>query len=169
VSSSCLVVKGALDVTPLGLGCAAAGVRGSRSVAGNFIANADGTYVDQTVTSGEEIIDLPEACLSISGTLVTCDRVGPVFESFGYDSVTCVSDGGGCQCGAVFEQTSGLGVLSIFPSSNGTYETSGSVMTLVSQEATTTRYQYCVSGDQLTVLPTSDTDSLRGTIVLARQ
>lgn len=170
VTSSCLAVKGELDILGFGLGCRTVGVRGSRVVAGSFTANADGTYVDQTTTSGEELLEVPEACLSVSGTVVTCDRLGPVFESLGYDSVTCADDGGGCRCNAVFEQTGGMGVLSLIPASTGRYITSNGTITLLDDNGSTpAAYAYCASADQLTLLPQSSaTDAPRGSITLVK-
>jgi hypothetical protein len=172
VASSCLDVRGVLDVSGLGLGCSSAPLTGSRVVAGTFIANADGTYVDNTTTSGEERIELPEACLSVSGTIVTCERVAPVFAAvYGYDSMTCApdADGDGCLCDAVFEQTSGMGLLSLDPATSGTYVSSADVVTLYDDFGESVDYLYCVSGEQLTMLPrTTATGTPRGRIVLVQ-
>jgi hypothetical protein len=172
VASSCLDVRGVLDVSGLGLGCSSAPLTGSRVVAGTFVANANGTYVDNTTTSGEERIELPEACLSVSGTLVTCERVAPVFAAvYGYDSVTCTTDadGDGCLCDAVFEQTAGMGLLSLDPADSGTYVSSGDVVTLHDAFGASVDYLYCVAGEQLTLLPrTTATGTPRGRIVLVQ-
>jgi hypothetical protein len=166
-----LDVSGVVDVSPLGLGCSSAPVTGSRSVAGTFIANGDGTYFDQTTTSGEDQIALAPACLQISGTVVRCEQIAPVFQSYGYDSVTCAPAADGrCLCDAAFEQTSGLGVPLLEPLANGSFTTSGRILTLDDGLNQPTDYQYCASEGQLTLRPLATlTGTLGGTIVLAEQ
>src|SRR5436305_5888695 len=73
VASSCLSVTGALDLTLVGAGCPTAPVTGSLTVTGTFTANGDGTYSDNTTTTGEEHFTLGPSCLVISSTPVTCD------------------------------------------------------------------------------------------------
>lgn len=171
VASSCLDVEGEFDVRGLGLGCSSARITGSRVVAGTLSANADGTYADRTTTSGEDRLELADECLTVSGTLVACERIGPIFAAFGYESATCTqAPAGGCLCYAVFEHTGGMGVLSLAESDSGTYRTSGDVLTLVDDFGEPTSYEYCASGDQLTLRPNAtDKGELRGSIVLARQ
>src|SRR3954451_5746556 len=48
VSSSCLTVSGALDLSLVGAGCPTAPVAGTLAVTVTFTANADGTYLDDT-------------------------------------------------------------------------------------------------------------------------
>jgi hypothetical protein len=174
VRSSCVDMKGQLDVTGLGLGCSSFSMSGSRVVTGIFTANADGTYVDRTTTWGEERLELPDACLSV-GLALPCDRFDAVMAGYGYDSMTCVpnpeSDGTACFCDGTFEQLAGMGALSYEPPDRGTYSYSGDVVTLHGENNTEpVDYLYCVSGDQLTLLPrTTATGTPRGAIVLARQ
>ncbi len=73
VSSSCLVVSDTLDLSPVGAPGCSAPVTGSLSVIGTFTANADGTYSDNTVTTGEEHFTLSPSLLVISSTAVTCE------------------------------------------------------------------------------------------------
>src|SRR4051812_49023030 len=54
VASSCLTVSGALDLGLVGAGCPSAPVTGTLAVTGTFTANADGTYSDNTITTGQE-------------------------------------------------------------------------------------------------------------------
>jgi hypothetical protein len=169
VASACLDVSGVADISALALGCATAAITGSRAVAGTFTANADGTYVDQTTTSGEDQFTLAPACRSISGTLVACDRIGPVFQTYGYDSVSCADAAdGGCLCAAVFAQTAGLGVLSLEPPAQGSFTTSGQTLTVNDGWSDPQRYQYCASDGQLELLPISTSNGVvRGSVVLA--
>jgi hypothetical protein len=169
VASACLDVSGVMDISALGLGCHSVAVTGSRAVAGTFTLHADGTYVDQTTTSGEDQIALSPECLSVSGTVVACERVGPVFESYGYDSVICADgEDSGCVCDAVLAQSSGLGVLTPEPLAHGSFTTSGQTLTLNDGLNEPQRYQYCSSAGQLTLLPLSTLmGTLEGSVVLA--
>ena len=54
VTSSCLAVTGALNLSSVGAGCPSGPVTGSLQVVGTWTANANGTYTDSTVTSGDE-------------------------------------------------------------------------------------------------------------------
>jgi len=97
VSSSCLKVSGEVDMGTLGLNCTSAGVTGSLSVTGKWTAKADGTYTDETVTTGNVELALPASCLNISGTTTTCEKIGQVLPSLGYASAGCsdAASGGG--------------------------------------------------------------------------
>src|SRR5262252_1806599 len=53
VASSCLTVAGTRDLSSIGLGCSSP-VTGSLQVTGTLTIKADGTFVDNTTTSGEE-------------------------------------------------------------------------------------------------------------------
>ncbi len=141
VTSSCLGVSGAVDLSALGLACASAPVTGSLEVTGTWIAHLNGTYSDQTITSGDEQLDVPAACLSISGTQINCDMMAQTLEYPGHSSATCTpAPSGGCTCQLHLEQTGGMGVRS-----------------------------YCVSGNRLTITPTlSQAGTLTGTIELAK-
>ena len=111
VTSSCLTVTGGLDLASFGAGCATAPVTGSLGVTGTWTANADGTYTDNTTTSGDEQFTLAPSCLVISSTPVTCKGAGGLLTSLGYSSVTCVdAAGGGCTCSATVQQNGGLGI-----------------------------------------------------------
>jgi hypothetical protein len=62
VTSSCLNVTGNLDLALVGAGCPSAPVTGSLQVTGTWTANADGTYSDDTLTSGSEQFTLGPSC-----------------------------------------------------------------------------------------------------------
>lgn len=162
---SCLVVGGQLDLSPLGIGCPTAAVKGYRKVKGSFSADVDGTYKDSTVTTGVDNFELEPACLSFSGVYVACDRLAPIFGGLGYTAVSCVADpGGGCACSAEVKQSGGLGVLSIDPSSAGTFSVRNDVFTLDGQQT----YPYCSAGDVLTVKPRATNPPLTGSVQLVR-
>lgn len=170
MTSSCLQVRSGLSVAGLGLGCARAPVTGFLSVTGTFTANADGTYSDRTITSGAEQIEFPKECFSI-GLVVTCDDVTSMLRAqFGYASVTCAMADGGCLCDAAVEQTSGMAVVSSDPAASGTYESADGIMTLSVRGLSAAEYAYCVSANELSLRPLTDTaGTLRGTIALTKQ
>src|SRR6185503_2122026 len=64
VSSSCLKLSGEMDVSILSLSCPTVPVTGSLTTTGSFVANADGTYVDNTTTTGSVTFPLAASCLS---------------------------------------------------------------------------------------------------------
>src|SRR5205085_3353346 len=75
VASSCLALSGDMDVVFASLGCMTVPVTGSLHVTGTWIANSDGTYTDNTVTTGMITFPLAPACLSVSSTAVPCTKV----------------------------------------------------------------------------------------------
>jgi len=178
VTSSCLTVRGDMDLSYLGLDrCESVSVTGSLDVTGTWTAGADGTYSDNTTTTGTETLELLGSCLRISGTCTTCSRIGAALTSVGYASVTCEEDpnselssecGLGCTCSATVDQAGGLGVAPMHPSASGTHTVAGGTLTITAGEQ---EYAYCVSASTLTVTPlsTDTTGTLTGTIVLQRQ
>jgi hypothetical protein len=162
VTSSCLKVSGALDLSVVGFGCASATVTGSLQVTGMWIARADGTYSDKTITTGSEEIAVPPACLQISGTTTTCERLGPLLTALGYASVSCTAAAsGGCLCSTTFAQAGGLGLVALDPQTSGRYTTSGDVITTDG----VAQYAYCVSGNRMAWTPQSASPTTTGTIV----
>src|SRR5690242_9552213 len=81
VTSSCLEVAGDIDLSLFGAGCPSAPVTGSLQVTGAWTANADGTYSDETTTSGTEQLTLAASCLVISSTQVTCSGAAGLLTS----------------------------------------------------------------------------------------
>jgi hypothetical protein len=170
VAGSCLPVSGNADVAGFGLGCTAAPVTGALEVVGSWTANADGTFTDQTTTTGDSQIELPAECLNVSGTVTTCDRLGGALQALGYASATCedAASGGGCTCLASAEQAGGLAMVTVGAASSGTYTTANGVLT--TSAGTNNAYSYCVTGNTLvlTPQPTGATGTLTGTIVLVK-
>src|SRR5262252_6120456 len=112
--SSCLTVSGSLDVTPASFSCPSAPITGSLQVTGTFTANADGTYSDDTTTSGNEQFNLASGCLTISSTPVTCDGAATFIKNLGFATLTCTAAaGGGCACAGTVDQHGGIGALSV--------------------------------------------------------
>jgi hypothetical protein len=159
--SSCLVVSGELDLSPFGFGCASAPVTGSLHVSGTWTAKSNGTYSDQTTTSGSEEFTLASSCLVVSSTPVDCAGAANFLMVLGYSSLTCTdAAGGGCNCAGTVQQTGGMGVVAISPSVGGTYTTSGNVITTPGGV-----YSYCASGNTITFTPQGMSPTTSGTIV----
>ena len=166
VTSSCLNVTGAVDMSIIAVGCRSAPVTGSLHVSGTWTANANGTYSDKTTTSGSDQLTLPASCLQVSGTTTTCKAIGPVLQILGYDSVSCTSTtNGGCTCPATIKQTGGLGMLSTDPQTSGKYTTSGNVVTTDGYLS----YSYCVSGNKMAWTPQSTSPTITGTVLFQKQ
>lgn len=166
VMSGCLSVSGEVDARNLfNLSCATGQASGSLQVTGTFTANSNGTFVDETVTTGTEIIKLPKECLILSNTPVTCDQLDGLLTGY-YDSASCVSSSdGGCTCTGIVNQKGSMGQLSSDPLTDGNYTTPNNTINFTQDMSA---YDYCVSGSKLTVTPQHvDTGpTLMGTIVL---
>jgi len=162
VMSSCLRVTGSLNIAGFGLGCTSVSVTGSLQVSGSWTGNGDGTYADNTTTSGTEQITIPAACLFVSGTTTTCDRIGGPLQALGYTSIDCVdAAGGGCNCTATVQQTGSAGLLSSDPQTSGNFTTPNNVVTTDSGA----KYSYCVAGEKMTWTPQTTSPTTMGTIV----
>ncbi|HEX2672677.1 MAG TPA: arabinofuranosidase catalytic domain-containing protein, partial [Polyangiaceae bacterium] len=170
VRASCLTVGGELDLSLVGTGatCQSTPISGSLQVSGSIVLNGDGTYTDQTTTSGTERFSLAPACLSISSTPVSCSGAANLLSVLGYASLTCSdTSGGGCDCTGTVHQAAGLGLLSVSPSSNGMYTRAGNVLSL-SAYPSDAQYPYCASATELTLSVQSSKPSTMGTITLQR-
>ncbi len=151
VASSCLSVSGDMDVTLASLGCSTVPVTGALHVTGSWTANADGSYADNTVTTGSITFPLAPKCLSVSSVNVPCANAAGTVQALGWTSVTCSTGSSGqCSCMATVNQNGGLGVVSPWASASGTYTTSGSGLNTDGN----VDYSYCASGgSSLTVAP----------------
>jgi hypothetical protein len=153
VTSSCLDVSGDLNLALVGAGCPTAKVTGSLRVTGTWTARADGTYTDETVTTGDEELTLAPSCLFISAAPVTCDGAANAIKALGFATLACTAtSGGGCACTGTVHQTGGLGLVSVAPATAGTYTTAGTTAT-VSGHAGDQKYGYCVAGETLKLTP----------------
>jgi len=134
-------------------------------VSGTWSADANGTYTDNTTTKGNVQFALAPACLMLSGTTTSCDRLAGVLKgALGYASLTCTPvTAGGCTCAGSIQQTGGPGVVAAEPATRGNYQTAANVLTM-DVGISDSKYSYCVAGDQLTLTPQSST--LTGTVVL---
>jgi Alpha-L-arabinofuranosidase B, catalytic len=166
VMSPCLTVSGDIDLRNLfALSCATGQASGSLQVTGSFTANANGTFTDETVTTGTEILKLPKECLILSNTPVTCDQLESFMTGY-YASVSCVSSSeGGCTCTGMVNQKGSMGQVSSEPLTDGNYTTPSNTINFTQDQSA---YDYCVSGGKLTVTPKRvDTGpTVTGTIVL---
>ncbi len=166
VTASCLQVSGQIDLSLVGTGCATAPVTGSLQVSGTWTANADGTYADDTVTTGQEHITLAPACLEISSTPVDCNGAASVLMSLGYATFSCTkASDGGCDCNATVNQTGGMGVVSVSAPTNGGYEASSSGLT-ISGGLSDLSASFCVSGSTLTYSPHPMFPTTTGSVTL---
>jgi hypothetical protein len=161
VASSCMKLSGQMDVSLSSLGCATVPVTGSLTTTGTFIANADGTFVDNTTTTGSATFPLAPSCLSVSSVPRTCEELMSNFESLGWTTSSCTNTNGQCNCTVTANQHGGLGTVSGIATMKGMYSTSGN--TLTTDDLT---FPYCVSGDTLTVTP--QFSALTGTILLTK-
>jgi hypothetical protein len=79
---------------------------------------------------------------------------------FAFQSVTCASNSGGCACDAQATPTS--------QDETGTYLAAGSMLT-TTHDGTQDRAGYCVNGDTMHQMPTSDDTQVKGAVVFRRQ
>ena len=166
VTSSCLKVSGNLDPSLAGAGCASAPVTGDLQVSGTWTAVGNGTFTDNTITTGTEQFTLGPSCLIVSSTPVSCAGVAGFIQLLGFASLTCTPvAAGGCNCSGTVQQPGGLGLLSPAPSTDGNYTTGANTLTLTGDSGDTT-YSYCASGSKLTLTPQSTIPTVTGTIVL---
>jgi len=137
-------------------------------VTGTWTANADGTYSDDTITTGNEQFMLMPSCLVISSTKVDCDGAASIIKNLGYSSLTCTATTGGqCSCSATVQQSGGLGLVSVAPSASGNYASAGNLLT-VSGDAGDTKYSYCVAGNTMTMTPQTTSPSTTGSIAFQK-
>jgi hypothetical protein len=172
VGGGCMAISGEVDLSGLGTDCKSSPVTGTVRVTGTFTAKADGTYTDETMTTGQETLDLPKACLTLSGTETSCKRIGGPLKSVGWSAVTCVDNATtmGCTCTATVEQTGGLGLVRPSAPTSGPYTVADNVLSL-SDGIKDTAYSFCVQGTMLTVSPPSmgKVGTSTGTISLQKQ
>ena len=165
VASSCLTLAGDMDVALASLGCSKVPVTGSLHVTGTWSANDDGTYSDNTVTTGNITFPLAPACLSVSSVQVECAKVAGTIEALGWTNTTCSNDAAGkCSCSATPAQHGGIGVISPWAMPNGTYTTSGTGLNTDGM----VDYSYCTSASTVTLTPKATNLPISGTIVLQK-
>jgi hypothetical protein len=168
-ASCALTVSGMVDMAATGLMCPSAPVTGSLRVSGTWTADAGGTYMDATTTSGELKLELPEACKRISGTTTTCDRV--VLGALGLNSIACVDNTTtmGCTCTATVHQEGRPALIAVEHPSSGTFAVEGKSVVMTG-EGRDTKYAYCVSGNTLTMTleTVGQVGTVTGNIVLQK-
>jgi len=161
VASSCLKLSGDMDVSLLSLACPSVPVTGSVTTTGTFVANANGTYTDNTRTTGSATFPLAAKCLSVSSVPVTCDKTSDLFKVLGWTTSTCTDTNGQCQCSLTVDRQGGIGLVSDSTVPQGNYTTS--VNTLKTDDLS---YSYCASADTLKLTP--QLAGLGGTVVLTK-
>jgi hypothetical protein len=154
-----------MDMTLSSLGCPTVPVTGSLQVTGTWTAKSDGTYTDATTTTGSFTCPLAPDCLSVSSVDIECSKMGNAFTAVGWKTATCSTNTSGqCNCSVTADQSGGIGVISPWKSDSGTYTTSGSGLNTDDY----VDYSYCVSGNTLTLTPSSTILPLTGTVVLQK-
>jgi len=169
VTSSCVTLSGALDTSLVGLDprtCKTASISGSLQVSGTWTANANGTYMDATTTTGTATVLLEAGCLMLSGTTVRCDGISSPLTAVGFSEANCVDapSGGGCVCNATINHTGSIGWMTLDPQASGNHTSSGNTLTLDGNA----NYAYCVSGSELTLTPQPTGFTASGTIKLQK-
>jgi len=167
-------VGGMVNLTGLGLAnnCTSAPITsGSRVITGTLTFNGDGSYADATETTGQQVYELPPACLVLSGTTTTCADIAGPLRSVGFVTNDCVDNpaSGGCTCTATVDQSGGLGFISYEAAESGMYASMSQALSM-SSYGDDTEYAYCVSGNVLglTVQSVSRTGSVTSPIVLQK-
>lgn len=170
---SCLPVTGSANLSPFGIGCSTGDLVGELNVVGNWTLNADGTFSDNTTTTGEMNIVLGPECRDVSGTVVNCGDVAGPLASIGFASLECsdaTDGGGGCECTGTVNQSGGAGFVDFDGSTEGIYEIEGNVLTTMN--LISVDYEFCVDDQFLHVTPTTMPNNLgttNGTIVFQKQ
>jgi len=173
-TTSCMTLSGNLDTTKLGTDCKTAPITGGTAqVTGSITFNSDNTFTDNTTTSITDHWTLAKACLSISGTVTDCTGMSsPVAQIFGYTTNTCVPNASqGCDCTSVLSgttQAGGLGIVDLNALASGKYSISGNVVT-TTDDRFNFPYQYCVSGNTLTLVPQVTMPTMVGTFTFQKQ
>jgi hypothetical protein len=170
VNSSCLDVRGRLDIHTIGLGCTTADIAGALEVRGQVEFFDDGRFLDETTTVGDVAMRLAPECLEISGTPVTCEAIGGPLTSLGFSSVGCLdAPNGDCLCGGQVNQMGGMAQITPEAALNGEYSAIDETLTLTS--ASPLSYSYCVRDETLLVTPAvhSGIQTTHGTVELDRR
>jgi hypothetical protein len=170
VGSSCLKLSGGLDLATAGLDpntCTSATVTGELQVTGTLTTNADGTYKDDTTTTGSAKFELAAGCLVISMATIDCKGAATAIESAGFTAANCTAAaGGGCSCTAMVNQKGSLGTPTSTPGTEGNHKSAANVLSLTT-DAGDKNYGYCASGGNLTVSPQTGTATIiTGSIAL---
>ncbi|MEP7049831.1 MAG: arabinofuranosidase catalytic domain-containing protein [Pseudomonadota bacterium] len=156
VTPSCLSVSGERSLEAVGLGCVSAPVTGALQVSGSWSANADGTFTDQTTTTGTETLTLAPKCLEVSGTTTDCARVSGFIQALGYESAACTpAAAGGCSCVGTVNHKGGVGLLSADSVTTGNYTVANNVIK-TGQDALShqdLQFAYCVANGKMSWSP----------------
>jgi non-reducing end alpha-L-arabinofuranosidase len=161
VGASCMELSGDMDVSLTSLGCPTVPVTGALTTTGSITLNADGTYTDNTHTTGTASFPLEPSCLSVSMVEATCEDIAGIFTAVGWSTAVCSYTGDVCNCQLTVDADGGLGTVVPYSQAMGHYSVNGN-----SFEIGAADYDYCVAGDVLTVTPLMS--GLTGQAVLVR-
>jgi hypothetical protein len=170
VRSSCLRVSGEADISLLGLGCGWMPLEGSLTVSGALSVTSDGAVDDRTMTVGAIEMTPPPECLEVAGALAECSRLAPIFALLGYQGPTCQTVEGACRCRATVSQLGSMGVISVFPATQGQAELTKGGFSVSSADGETAQYSSCTRASSLLVTPRGGglNGDLTGAITLER-
>jgi len=168
-TGSCLPISGMADLTSYGIGCLMAPVTGKVEVAGNWTF-ADGKLNDATTTKGEVTMEMDKQCLNISGTVSTCQKLALPLSSIGAE-MTCVDStmtAGGCTCTGKIDQMGSAARISLNAAKTGKFMAASNKLSI---SGDTREYDYCVSGEFMTVTMKTKNDigQVNGTVVFQKQ
>jgi hypothetical protein len=166
ITSTCLT----LDAAPMmpSMGCDGATFAADDIAAtGGVTYRPDQTYTATVTMTGNMAISLPASCLAQGGITLTCAQVeeslkGQSSPAVGFASSSCkAANGGGCACTVPLTATT--------TNTEGTYSTSGGVVTQTPNGNAPEDSNYCVQGSTLTLSPADDsTSTTQGSIALTK-
>jgi hypothetical protein len=144
--------------------------QGTLFVSGDFSVDAQGAVVDRTITAGHVRFSLQHSCLAVSGTIVECSRVAPIFQAMGYDPAVCGLIGDVCECTAPVNQVGTMGLVAVVASTEGHAKVDQQSFYVSTVEGTES-YSYCGSGENLQVTPQGGgpRGTISGTVLLERR
>src|SRR5690606_27883683 len=125
VGASCMELSGDMDVSLTSLGCPTVPVIGTLSTTGSITLNADGTYTDNTHTTGAASFPLDPSCLSVSSVDVTCEEIGSIFTAVGWTTSVCAYTGDQCNCELTVDAAGALGAVVPYSQMTGHYSIEG--------------------------------------------
>ncbi len=130
---------------------------------GTLTFRADGTATEVLRTTGTLADVLPPICLTNAAQ--TCADIEASYRELvqsgaGYTSASCADNAGTCECALGFDTTTNV---------SGTYTTSGSTLTVVTNGGSSSSQTYCVTGSTLIISVPSTIGDPPVIYVLTRQ
>lgn len=158
ISSYCSNLKATIKsaVCPAGLTVDV----GSMSATGTFTFNADGTYQAEATLTGSIVESVPSSCLRQASPGSSCSQLGQQQLRVAGSAVLSSGCSGTETCACSFS----LGNLHSL--TNGTWSTNGAVLTITPSNQRSSRSQYCATASTVSLVSTSTTDTLGGSLVM---